>query len=679
MGWSPLARFRDRGVPKLWNLRRAERKGIRVPPTWWMAAGAARGTGAAAEPEAALGPAPWIVRSAAASEDGPRGSNAGRFLSLPVRDRAAFAEALGDVAASVPEGCVFVQPLVEAPETGVAFFDGFYFERTASAGSNEALTSGRSRGEARRGHLARGDPWSIWLERLHALFRFPVLDIEYARDASGYLLLQARPALFPVRRNYTLSLSNHRETLGEIPSAWVASILAAGGHEGILRYFGRLDPEIGTWGEPYAVVLGGRAWMNLSFFWRILDRFGIPRTAVTRGIGGPGPAAADARPIGGRLLRSLPRLLRAIPGDLVAIASAPRTIARHRARFRAATTLLGIWEENRRAVAEAFRIIFAVGAPIPALAAIRRALRIPEGGRPVTREMMDAFERIRGIRDPERRALALDAWLGRYGHRGPAESDPAEPRFRELRETLLQSLAVPPAAPPPARASRGWRRLLRPLFLFDERREWLRDQMMRGWEQVRARLLEEGRRLAETGALDRPDDVFWLTGENLRGERPLRDAARDNRARAEAHRATPLPMTASLDEIEGILRGTEARTAPAGARRFHGIPLHAGVFEGRAVVAAGLLGLLRAAAERPALLGPDAILVAPALEPAWGVVFPRVGGVVAEAGGELSHASILLREARKPAVVSCEGICRRVRDGERLRLDGPLGIVEVLG
>jgi phosphoenolpyruvate-protein kinase (PTS system EI component) len=59
-------------------------------------------------------------------------------------------------------------------------------------------------------------------------------------------------------------------------------------------------------------------------------------------------------------------------------------------------------------------------------------------------------------------------------------------------------------------------------------------------------------------------------------------------------------------------------------------------------------------------------------------VFPRVGGVVAEIGGELSHASILLREAGRPAVVNCAGIFRAVATGDRLRLDGARGIVEIL-
>jgi pyruvate,water dikinase len=95
--------------------------------------------------------------------------------------------------------------------------------------------------------------------------------------------------------------------------------------------------------------------------------------------------------------------------------------------------------------------------------------------------------------------------------------------------------------------------------------------------------------------------------------------------------------------------------------------------------AAALTALLVDAARGGGGLGPDAILVVEALEPWWAVVFPRVGGVIAEIGGGLSHASILLREAGKPAIVNCAGIFRDVRTGARLRLDGARALVEVLG
>jgi pyruvate,water dikinase len=136
-----------------------------------------------------------------------------------------------------------------------------------------------------------------------------------------------------------------------------------------------------------------------------------------------------------------------------------------------------------------------------------------------------------------------------------------------------------------------------------------------------------------------------------------------------------LPPTACREEIERGVQGAErARSAEAGRRVFPGISLGLHVFEGRAVKADDLVALLRSSE----LLGPDVILVVPALEPSWAVVFPRVGGVAAEIGGELSHASILLREARRPAIVDCAGLFAAVATGDRLRLDGKRGVVELL-
>ena len=93
--------------------------------------------------------------------------------------------------------------------------------------------------------------------------------------------------------------------------------------------------------------------------------------------------------------------------------------------------------------------------------------------------------------------------------------------------------------------------------------------------------------------------------------------------------------------------------------------------------AADLTDLLRESGKGGGI-DPESILVVGALEPSWAVVFPRVRGVIAEIGGELSHASILLREAKKPAIVNCKDIFRAVATGDRVRIDGARGVVEVL-
>ena len=123
-----------------------------------------------------------------------------------------------------------------------------------------------------------------------------------------------------------------------------------------------------------------------------------------------------------------------------------------------------------------------------------------------------------------------------------------------------------------------------------------------------------------------------------------------------------------------VARAETAAPTSQYRRVFAGIAVTSDVFDGVVCKADDLTALLANGAK----LGAETVLVVPALEPSWAVVFPRVGGVVAEVGGELSHASILLREARKPAVVNCAGIFAAMKDGERVRLDGKRGMVERL-
>jgi len=679
--WRRLARFRDPAVPKLDNLRRAAAAGLRVPATWWLPA--AEAAAGALGPPPFLADRPLIVRSGSPTEDTQATSNAGQLLSVAVRNPETFPEALARVAAAMPrdgqgrpQGAVFVQPLIDAEEAGVVFFDGFYFERSTAAGSNEALTSGRARGEVVRGHLARGDPFSEWLAAVHRPFRREALriDVELARDAAGYVLLQVRPALFPLVRNQTLSLANHREILGDLPSPWIVSVLIDAGRE-VLSFFAAVDPEVGRWEESYAVELAGRAWMNFSFFFRLMDHWGLPRTFVTEGLGGAGGGPADRRLVFRRFVRKSPRLVRLQLKNLAMMAHVDRELRRLDERIAAAAGLADLHRACAEGLALALRANFAIVGALSGIVRVRRFLGIRGTARVVTREMMEDYGRLAAIADPASRAAALDAWLARYGHRGPLESDPARPRFAELREVLLRDLAtaVPPPVPETAVARPGlWSR---PWFRIDEIRERFRDDLMRRWQRLRQAILEEGRRLVETGQLDTPEDVFLLRRTDLESAVAVRDSVRVRRERLALAAALHLPLTAPREDIERALaRSEQTRDEAAGRKIFPGIGLGPAVAEGRAVKADDLLALLG----RPEDLGPDVILVVPALEPSWAVVFPRVGGVVAEIGGELSHASILLREARRPAVVNCAGIWRAVTTGDRLRLDGSRGVVEVI-
>ena len=691
MRWHSLRRFRDATVPKLHNLRRAAAAGLRVPATVWAPAGEAHALAATTRPFGV----PLIVRSGSPTEDTRETSNAGQLLSLRVADAAAFAGAVERVVAALPKdgagqprGVVFVQPLVRAMEAGVAFFDGFYFERATAPGDNETLTSGQARGDVVRGHLQRADPWSAWLASVYRVFGHPdhsqaagafprPIDVEFARDADGYVLLQARPALFQVARNETLSLANHKEVLGDPPSPWITSALVDAGRD-VLAFWGSCDRVVAAWDEAYAVPLAERAWMNFSFFFRLMDHWGLPRSTIVRGVGGESTGAADERVLWGRVLRSSGHFVRLQVKSLLAVLRLERGLERLGEEIDRAQGLTALFGATVAALAFAIPSNFAIAAVLNPARRVRRALGVRGGARVVTQEMMERWTALAGIAEGAARDAAFDRWIAQYGHRGPLESDPARPRFAELRDVLradLEARLAPARVGSAAAASPGWRAL----YWIDERREWFRDQMMQRWQRLRVRMLEEGQHLVDAGAIDAREDVFWLRGDDLAlPEARWREAVAAAKVRIEIARRQDLPLTASRDAIARAMMRADA-TAVEQRRIFPGIALGPATVEGRAVTAGDLTTLLVAEAAAPgSMLGPDAILIVPALEPSWAVVFPRVRGVVAEIGGELSHASILLREAGQPAIVNCEGIMRHVRAGDRVRLDGARGVVEIL-
>src|SRR5439155_10938129 len=123
------------------------------------------------------------------------------------------------------------------------------------------------------------------------------------RDATGFVLLQVRPALFPVVRNHTLTQANIKETFGDAPSPWTTSSLVEAGQD--LALLCAIEPAFTRWEECFAVEAGERLWVNLSLFFRWQDYSGVPRSFVLRAIGGELDGVPVGRWVPGRLLRRL--------------------------------------------------------------------------------------------------------------------------------------------------------------------------------------------------------------------------------------------------------------------------------------------------------------------------------------------------------------------------------------
>jgi pyruvate,water dikinase len=123
-------------------------------------------------------------------------------------------------------------------------------------------------------------------------------------------------------------------------------------------------------------------------------------------------------------------------------------------------------------------------------------------------------------------------------------------------------------------------------------------------------------------------------------------------------------LTSEGEAISGVYRRDNL---PAGA--LVGLAVSAGTIEGRARV---ILDMATADLE------PGDILVTAYTDPSWTPLFVAVSGIVTEVGGVMTHGAVIAREYGLPAVVGVEKATRLIRDGQRIRVHGTDGYVEVL-
>ncbi len=205
---------------------------------------------------------------------------------------------------------------------------------------------------------------------------------------------------------------------------------------------------------------------------------------------------------------------------------------------------------------------------------------------------------------------------------------------------------------------------------------------------VRLVLLAIGRKLVELGRLDQPDDVMFLGYNELRAL--IGDAAAiDARTLVAARRAdreasmrlhprdwvgtvTPtqlaFPYLVNWGYPERFHRGQAG--PPPDELRVTGIAGSPGVVEGIARV-------VQTVDEFDQVQDGD-ILVCQMTNPAWVVLFTKIAGLVTDTGGTTSHPAVLSREFGIPAVIGTSIATRTIGTGDRIRVDGSTGTVEIL-
>jgi pyruvate,water dikinase len=191
-------------------------------------------------------------------------------------------------------------------------------------------------------------------------------------------------------------------------------------------------------------------------------------------------------------------------------------------------------------------------------------------------------------------------------------------------------------------------------------------------DECKKAILSEAEQLASKGVLKRPEDAFFLTLDELiqlaKGEfaRDVSALIEERKEQYEWHQTLKPPkvMTSEGEIVTGSPRQGEF---PEGA--LVGMPASAGVVEGKARVILS---------PEKASLKEGEILVAPHTDPGWTPLFQSAKALVTEVGGLMTHGSVVAREYGIPAVVGVDDATRKIQDGQRIRVDGNRGYVEIV-
>jgi pyruvate,water dikinase len=296
---------------------------------------------------------------------------------------------------------------------------------------------------------------------------------------------------------------------------------------------------------------------------------------------------------------------------------------------------------------------------------------------------------------------AIKAYLDRYGMRCVGEIDITRPRWSERPTTLVPLILdnvrnfEPGAAerrfehgrheakkkeqdvlsrlralPDGERKADEAKRMIDRVRTFIGYREYPKYGIISRYFVYKQAVLEEAERLVRAGVLPEKEDVYYLTFQELH------DVVRSNEVdgrliqrRKDAFRSyhaltPPRVLTSDGEAIAGAYRRDDV---PAGA--LVGLPVSAGTVEGRARV---ILDMAQADLE------PGDILVTAYTDPSWSPVFVAVTGLVTEVGGLMTHGAVIAREYGLPAVVGVDQATRLIRDGQRIRVHGTDGYVEIL-
>lgn len=215
-------------------------------------------------------------------------------------------------------------------------------------------------------------------------------------------------------------------------------------------------------------------------------------------------------------------------------------------------------------------------------------------------------------------------------------------------------------------------------------REYPKYAMVHRYYVYKQALMKEAEQLVQAGVIHDKEDIYYLTFEELheavRTKKPddpgcmveqqaglaIRQIISQRKDEYKLYeKLTPPRVITSDGEI--ILGKYKRENLPAGA--IVGLPVSSGVVEGRARVILNM---------EDADLEEGDILVTTFTDPSWTPLFVSIKGLVTEVGGLMTHGAVIAREYGLPAVVGVENATKRIKDGERIRVHGTEGYIEIL-
>ena len=289
--------------------------------------------------------------------------------------------------------------------------------------------------------------------------------------------------------------------------------------------------------------------------------------------------------------------------------------------------------------------------------------------------------------------IGIDRVIANHGFHGPMEGEVSSRVWREdptPLERLISEYGAREASDDPVRRERETKlradhvrreliaalpRLKRPqaklLLGLAARRIPMRGVGKRSYLQAidvgrgSARVL--GEHLARDGVIADPDDVFYLTKEELRGEPPANAAELVGLRRERRAHYQEVDLPHSWRGIPDVAKRSEADASAVSL--VEGMGVSSGIVEGTVRVVTD---------PTFAEVEQDEILVTPTTDPSWASIMFMSSALVVDIGGPLSHAAVVARELGVPCVVNTRNGSQVLRTGDRVRVDGSAGTIEIL-